>query len=193
MTNETPRSEAKTSLSLGTTQLELMPPAGVDLRIVLRQSLMRLPNSEPTAEGFAAHFVNNVRDLWPLLPTVRESFGWAKLIKVCLKLSTRRRKLYLIVRSRDKVLCSFGWVNIGISAQYAVGASDVVVGPIWTSPQARNLGLARQGLQLALSEMFKRGHRTFFIDTYASNQPCLAVVKRVGFVPAAAHWRLPRE
>jgi RimJ/RimL family protein N-acetyltransferase len=186
------KTEIKSFLSVGTPQLELLPPTGVDLRIVLRQSLTHLPQSEPIPDGFVSHFINNVWDLGPVLPSLREFFGWVKLIKMCLKLSTKRRKLYLIIRSADKVLCSFGWVNIGISAEYPVGASDVVVGPIWTSSQSRNLGLARHGLQLALAEMFRQGHRIFFIDTYASNQPCLAVVKKVGFVPVAAHWRLPR-
>lgn len=171
-------------------QVSLTTPCDVDLHIVFRAVIEKAPPCNGVS-GYVGKFVTRADEGLKLFTCLSRAWGLLEAVKAALKLATRRRNLYLFMEEQSGELASYGWVSIGFSSHYPVSERDIVIGPIWTLPSSRGHGLASAGLLLCQRAMFERGHTVFFIDTRESNAGCVTAAGRAGFLPVAAHWRLP--
>lgn len=135
---------------------------------------------------FAPDFVycQSIRDAFPVLPSLLRCFSFTKLCKLLMKLSTPRREFYLTIKNHEVV--HHGWVMIGRCRYYRVEPNSAVIGPIWTAPSARNLGIGTQSLQQAIDTLISRGVFLFYIDTSDDNLPCQKLIAKCGFGPPVA-------
>lgn len=111
--------------------------------------------------------------------------GWMKL---GLKVLRGNRFFYCIVQGGR--LVNYGWLTVGLCRHYPIGAGSVVIGPVWTEPEARGQGHATRGVRYAIDSMYRRGCRDFYIDTAENNPAMRAVIAKCGFgAPASSHLR----
>ena len=130
-------------------------------------------------EGVVFHLAAGPLSVPKLLRPLLSRFGFAELVKITLKLATRKRQLYLFIG--DGKVAHFGWLNIGFCGYYKVEEGDVTIGPIWSDKSMRGRGLATEGLKRAVNAMFERGHRVFYIDTSEDNIPAQRAIAKAGF------------
>jgi ribosomal protein S18 acetylase RimI-like enzyme len=112
---------------------------------------------------------------------LRRHLGIFGTLKTIVKLATPRRTMYLITKE-DRVV-SIGWCMSGTCKYYQVESHAIVVGPIWSSDEMRGQGIATYAMRMAINELVRRGHSTFYIDTSKSNFPAQRVFEKIGFGP----------
>lgn len=111
-------------------------------------------------------------------------FGPVGAAKALAKLASPRRQLYLL--SEGRRVLSYGWGMVGRCRYYKIEPDALVVGPIWTAPEARGRGLATTALQAALAAWWTDGRRIFYIDTERNHVAAQKVFAKCGFGPPMA-------
>jgi uncharacterized protein len=100
-------------------------------------------------------------------PLERDALGYRFRIR---ELITRRRSLVLSIQGRIGFKCEFS----------AVTAGTVQLMGVWTSPELRRQGLARQGLAEACGHILHGGRSvTLFVNDF--NTPAMALYESLGF------------
>jgi hypothetical protein len=108
------------------------------------------------------------------------SFGAASTLRTLAKVATPSRAYYCIVRN-GKIATS-GWVAFGFYKHQPIGSREHAIGPIFTAPDQRRLGLASHALRRAVKYCLSRGATAVYIDTTDRNMPSLRTIRGVGFV-----------
>ena len=163
-------------------------PDNISFQLIYRLE-RRTPFEVALEPGLEFVFLNSLADGFKHFPELK-SFGGQELasLKGVAKLVSASRSLYLVTQNR-RVL-SYGWGMIGKCNYYKIEKDAVVIGPIWTSDEARGKGLATRALQLALNEYVRRGRSLFYIDTEKGNYSAQRVFEKCGFgLPVALYFR----
>lgn len=152
-------------------------PSDLEYNLVFRQERTQPFHHESPTESF--RLVSTLRDAVLLFGASRRLLGTPAALKSLAKLATRTRMFYCFVENRNIV--HYGWVRISHCGAYWVDENDVVIGPIWTDPVYRGLGLAPKGLRLGMNLLMERGYQVFFIDTSSSNTASRRVIQKCEF------------
>ncbi len=107
------------------------------------------------------------------------ALGLRATIRMCLRQMSSRRMLYC--SSKGPQLLSYGCLSIGFCRFYSVEVSDIVVGPVWTSPAARGQGYAAVSLMFAANRLLELGFTTLWVDTSEDNVAMQRVLQKCGF------------
>jgi L-amino acid N-acyltransferase YncA len=158
--------------------------------LVFRRALERPFDRQPI-DGAEFVLLAGPADTWRHRRALARRFGARALPKVFAKLATRSRFLYAVVQ--DGTFIHDGWLSVSRCRAYPVADGDVVIGPMVTTPQMRNHGLASYGIKEAMNAMLSRGHRVFYINTSPANLASQRVIAKCGFgrpIAAIPHSRL---
>lgn len=134
------------------------------------------------------HYVAGLWQYLSLTRALRRVAGSAEWLRGIARMLAGRR-FYCIVRGGS--VLHHGWANVGVCRHYKVSVGEVVIGPIWSAPSARGMGLATHATQQAINRLVAEGHAVFYIDTSWDNLACQAVIARCGFGDAMGC--MPRE
>jgi hypothetical protein len=122
---------------------------------------------------------------------LHRQFGMAGVLKALAKLLSGRRKFYCLLK--EGKIVSHGWANISFCRHYKVQPNDVVIGPVWTEPEFRNMGFSSYALKKVMNEMMAAGSKTFFVDTAEDNIPMQKVIVGCGFGAPESAYSRPHE
>jgi len=171
----------------GLREIIVRPPADLASQLVFRGEFER-NFATGVRDDLAFRFCRDASSFFRLARPLKNVLPRVQFMKGCLKLMTARRSFYCVARCEEIV--HYGWTTRGLCRHYRVEPDAVVIGPIWTSPTARGLGIATFATQLAINELVRQGRRLIYIDTSADNLPCLKVIEKCGFGdPAATYLR----
>ncbi len=131
------------------------------------------------------HFLQCTRDVftdWRLLPIK----GFGEKIKLALKIFSGRRFFYYVTQKEQ--LLHTAWISLGFCRHYSVANNEIVIGPIWTTPEGRNKGVATFALKQAMNKLIYQGKFIFYIDTSEDNIPCQKVISNCHFGVPVNHY-----
>ena len=113
------------------------------------------------------------------------TWGWKEAVKTALKVLSRKRILFGVVR--EKRVVQFGWLNIGGKCPfYPIERDAVIVETLWTDPVHRGQGLASSTIHQGLVFLSQRGYRRFYVDTSLSNLASQRMIQKAGFLDRVA-------
>lgn len=160
--------------------IELSVPADIPCQLIFR--MHRTVPVEVTAQpGVEFHLATNMMQFLMVANALGRVVGPRELLKSFMRIGVGR--MFYWVR-RDGVILHHGWLSVSFCRHYNVAPGAVVIGPIWTAPTARGLGLATLATQSAINELIARGMSVFYIDTSAQNHACLRMIANCGFATA---------
>lgn len=163
-------------------------PPGLESQLVFRGEFASEVELVPAKLKLQFHWCSNLGSYKKLSGMLIKTLGVAGTIKGALKSVTRHRMFYGVTEGAD--VLHHGWVTLGRCNQYHIEPSAAVVGPIWTSPQARGRGIATFALSHVIKELVGLNRRVIYIDTSCDNAPCLKVIDNCGFgSPIATYIR----
>jgi hypothetical protein len=161
-------------------EIRLAVPAPFEAQLVFRrEQSRRIEVAMPAGAQFV--FCRGAMQFLPHFRHLAAIDGRAAALKAALKLCTPRRSFYAMFC--EGRMLHYGWITTGGCRYYHVEPRAAVIGPIWTSEQARGRGLATAATLLVMNELIALGHTIFYIDTSTSNTPCLKVIEKCGFGP----------
>ena len=160
-----------------TTAVELSLPVGLPYQLIYRMQ-RSTPYATRERDDVQFHYVCGLGQLLPLLGTLRRTTDMLEMLRSTIRVAVGRR-FYCVLRGRQ--LLHRGWANVAKCRHYKVGAGEVVIGPIWSAPEARGLGLAAYATQQAINRLIGEGLSVFYIDTASDNLACQAMIARCGF------------
>ncbi len=167
-------------------ELRLRIPSRFAHQLVYRAE-RRDPYEVQVPDGMEFLFCDSLPAYLSLSGPIRRAIGavgWAKGAARVL----RGRKFYC-VRSGDALLHT-GWATVSFCRYYKVGPGEVVIGPIWSSGEARGRGIATFATKRAINELVARAFGVFYIDTTNTNVPCIRMIEKCEFsVPVAVYLR----
>ena len=166
--------------SAGFKDICLRVPAGLVSQVVFRQQRAR-PFVVTAPAGAEFVYCRTTAEFAPHFRSFCKIDGTASACKAALKLTTSRRSWYAMLC--DGEIQHHGWMTSGRCKYYHVERDAIVIGPIWTSGDARGRGLATAATFFAMNQWLARGETVFYIDTTTDNAPCLRVIERCGFGP----------
>lgn len=162
-------------------------PDSVSFQLVYRME-RKEPYEVELDAGLEFLFLNSALQGMKHLKSVASYCGKPGAAKAVAKLGTARRSLYLILQGGHAI--SAGWCTTGKCSYYKVESDAVVIGPIWTSEEARGRGLAGKALQLGINHYLRQGRSLFYIDTEKTNLAAQRVFEKTGFGdPVALYFR----
>jgi hypothetical protein len=161
-------------------EIRLSVPAPFEAQLVFRrEQSRRFEVALPCGAQFV--YCRTMREFLPQFRQFTEIEGRAAAVKAGIKLLTPRRSFYAMIC--EGRMLHYGWITTGRCRYYHVEPRAAVIGPIWTSEQARGRGLATAATQLVINEMISQGCSIFYIDTSTTNTSCLKVIQKCGFGP----------
>ena len=114
----------------------------------------------------------------------KKQFGMFASIKDSVRVASSRRTLYCVTDG-EKLLHT-GWISTRCR-HYWIDNDAFVIGPIWTSKEARGRKIAQYALKRAVNSVLQESaNGVFFIDTSLDNIPCLKVIDRCGSIDRLA-------
>jgi GNAT superfamily N-acetyltransferase len=113
---------------------------------------------------------------YTLLPA---NFGLFDSLITVLKIATPSRSFALITDNLG--IASYCWISFGFCRHYPIEKHALMIGPVWTRPDARGRGLATSLLQNTIAELTRDIERNIYIDTSADNYGMQKVITRCGF------------
>lgn len=164
--------------------VSLRIPAGLPYQLVYRKVGAPGPAPPQMAGGTEFLYLRRPPRRISHLKLLTAAFGLGGGLKAAVKLASKRRSLY--VAHGSGVVLHHGWVTAGQCRYYRVETHAAVIGPIWTSPEARGTGLATACLRRVMGQLAAGGIDSFYIDTAGSNLPCQRVIEKCGFGPPVA-------
>jgi hypothetical protein len=167
-------------------ELRLRIPVRFDHQLVYRMERSK-PYEVGPMDGVEFDFCDSLRAYWSHHGPLRRVVGaveWARGMARIL-----RGRMFYCVRSGDTLLHT-GWATVSFCRHYKVGRGEVVIGPIWSSAEARGRGIATYATKRAINEFIARNHSVFFIDTSNSNLSCIRLIEKCEFAdPVAVYLR----
>lgn len=136
------------------------------------------------------HFLQHIRDVFTdehLVPMK----GLGEKMKLAVKICSGRRYFYYVTQN-GQVLHT-AWVSLGFCRHYCVAKTDTVIGPIWTTPAGRNMGVATFALKMAINFLIHQGKLIFYIDTSEENISCQKVISNCGFGAPINHYEREKD
>jgi GNAT superfamily N-acetyltransferase len=107
------------------------------------------------------------------------NFSLIASVTTVLKIATPSRSFAFI---RDDLgIASYCWISFGFCKHYHIEKHALMIGPVWTRPDARGKGLATSLLQNTIAALATDEARTIYIDTSADNYGMQKVIARCGF------------
>lgn len=160
--------------------VQLSVPAELPYQLIYR---MRRTMPYEVAERGDAEFryVTSLAQFAKLAGALRRTVNTLELLRATIRVAVGRR-FYCVLR--DGRMLHHGWANVAFCRHYKVGPGEVVIGPIWSAPDARGLGLATHATQQAINRLIGEGLSVFYIDTAYDNLACQAMIAKCGFGPA---------
>jgi GNAT superfamily N-acetyltransferase len=122
--------------------------------------------------------------VWRQRRALGAALGKAGLVKAILKLCTKNRLFYCMLKQGQ--VAATGWCSVSFCRHYKVDPGSAVIGPIWTAEHLRGRGIATLALKQALNALMQRGLRIFYIDTAGDNLASQRVIAKCGFGPPVA-------
>lgn len=160
--------------------VELQVPAGRPYQLIYRMR-RTAPFDVPDRDDVEFRFAAGLSQFLPLAKPLQRLVSGGELARSVVRMSVGRM-FYGVLR--DGGLLHRGWINIAFCRHYRVEPDEVVIGPIWTSPEARGLGLGKYATQCAINVLMERGLSVFYIDTSSTNAACQKMIASCGFGPA---------
>jgi hypothetical protein len=149
------------------------------LQLVYRRQVRRCETEAPVdADVNLQLFTGPARAIAHFLPLI-QAWGWLGWLKAIAKLVTPSRNLYAVFM--DGKCVSFGWIMLGHCRAYRIEPTACVIGPIFTSGHLRGRGLAPLGIRYAVRKMFRRGWKTYYMDTSCDNVASQRAIIKAGF------------
>ena len=108
-----------------------------------------------------------------------KTWGWKGALKTSLKIMSRKRILFGVIRERRVIQC--GWLHVGECRTYPVERNAIVVETLWTDPAYRCKGLASATIHQGLVYLSQQGYRRFYVDTVLSNRASQRMIEKAGF------------
>jgi RimJ/RimL family protein N-acetyltransferase len=146
--------------------------------LIYRLDLTAPLSETPLSKGAFVQ-VEGVTGVRNNLPIWVKNWGWAEALKTSLKIISRKRIFFGIVS--DTVVVQRGWANLGFCRYYSVERDSVVLGSLYTAPDHRAQGLASAAMRRSINELFRRGHRRFYVDTSQANIASQRMIQKTGF------------
>lgn len=110
---------------------------------------------------------------------VRQRCGIGGLLKTVLKCATPGRAFFFVMQAG--AIIHSGWISFGFCRYYAVDEQAVVIGPVWTAPEARGKGAATFALESVMRELYRRSRAVVYVDTSEDNAAMRRVIEKCGF------------
>ena len=167
----------------GSREIAIRVPRGLKAQLVFRQ-VFRQPLATTGDAQFDFQLCRGIRSYLVRYQAVGRALGLLGAVKGAAKASTKRRMFYFVREGRN--VLHYGWATIGRCRHYRIEPGAAVIGPIWTSPQARGRGVATIATLQAIDALVRQGHSTIYIDTSQDNAACLKVIEKCGFGPPIA-------
>lgn len=160
--------------------VQLAVPAGLPYQLIYRMR-RNVPFEVAECSNAEFHYVTRLTQFVRLAGALRRTVGSLELLRSTIRVAVGRR-FYCVLR--DGRMLHRGWANVAFCRHYKVGAGEVVIGPIWSAPEARGLGLATYATQQVINCLIGEGLAVFYIDTAYDNLACQAMIAKCGFGPA---------
>lgn len=160
--------------------VELAVPAGLPYQLIYRMR-RDTPFAVAERDDVSFHYVAGVWPFVALAAEVCRVVGGVEWLRGVLRMVVGRR-FYCVLRNGE--VLHHGWANVAVCRHYRVGPGEVVIGPIWSAPAARGMGLATYATRQAINHLIGEGWSVFYIDTAWDNLACQKVIARCGFGPA---------
>lgn len=157
--------------------VELRLPADLRCQLIFRMRRTR-PSGVVPRTDVDFRFCAGLASFIGVAGSLRRTVGMMEWLKAFARV-VAGRGFYCVLR--DGAMLHRGWTSVGYCRHYAVGGDEVVIGPIWSAPEARNLGVAMYATSRAIDELVARGASVFYIDTAQDNHACLKMIANCGF------------
>lgn len=157
--------------------VELAVPEGLSYQLIYRMQ-RDTPFAVSGRNDVSFHYAAG---LWPFMAlsvALYRVVGRVEWLRGMIRMAVGRR-FYCVLRNGE--VLHYGWANVAVCRHYRVGPREVVVGPIWSAPAARDMGLATYAMQQAINRLIGEGWSVFYIDTAWDNLACQKVIARCGF------------
>lgn len=160
-----------------TRTVELSLPEELPYQLIYR---MRREQPFAVAEpaGVEFRYATSLVQFAGLAGALRRRVSAPELLRAALRIAAGRR-FYCVLR-QGRIL-HHGWANVAFCRHYKVGPGEVVIGPIWSAPESRGMGLATYATQSAINRLIAEGLTVFYIDTSNENLACQAMIAKCGF------------
>lgn len=157
--------------------VELAVPADLPCQLIYRMQ-RDVPFAVAERDDVEFRYAAGLWQFASLSAALRPVVGWTELLRGMIRMLVGRR--FHCVLRKGEVL-HHGWSNLAVCKHYKVGPDEVVIGPIWSAPAARGMGLATYATQRAVNRLIGEGWSVFYIDTSWDNLACQKVIARCEF------------
>lgn len=168
-------------------RVELRVPAELPYQLIFRMR-RTVPFDVAARDDVEFRFASSLPQFLAMAKPLRRVVSSTELAKSVIRMGVGRM-FYGVLR--DGMLLHRGWINVSFCQHYKVRPGEVVIGPIWSAPEARGLGLGKYATQRAINELVRRGLSVFYIDTSSDNASCLKMIANCGFGTAVGC--MPRD
>lgn len=128
--------------------------------------------------GCDYRFCKCARDGWAIRRSLFSRFGLLGHLRSELKLATSNR--FYCCLQQGSAIVSDAWITLSFCNHYPIERDAAVIGPVWTDPQRRGLGLATSLLQAGMNSICNSVTK-IYIDTSNDNIAMQHVIEHCGF------------